>query len=64
MVEMAAANLGEHFDGVLIIATREAGGRSTYHQSGSGSYYTWVGLATEFLNQDQMQTGEDEDDSE
>lgn len=68
-VQMAAAKLGEHFDGVLILATWEDDGKSRFSHGGSGSWYTWTGLAREFLIRDEKITppfadGEETDDDD
>ena len=62
-----AEKIGEHFDGVLLLATCRNGERGDiYFATGSGNYFTRVGLANEYMTRNDEATreqgrGNDED---
>lgn len=53
LVEKAAADLGEHFDAVEIFVSNSDGDGSRCIKRGAGNFYARVGMAREFLQEDE-----------
>lgn len=49
----AAAALGEHFDAVQILVSTSEGDGTYNCKQGVGNYYARLGLAREFVNEDE-----------
>jgi hypothetical protein len=57
IVELAAIKLGEHFAAVQIMVSYPADGGGTWStKRGCGDWYARIGLAHEFIAQDQAET--------
>lgn len=52
LLEDTAAKLGEHFDAVQIMATKNEEGHTLCVKRGSGNWYARQGMAHEFINED------------
>lgn len=55
IVEKAAADLGEHFDAVEILASNSDGEGSDCVKRGTGNYYARLAMAQEFIDEDRAQ---------
>lgn len=58
ILRRAAADLGEHFDAVQIVASRidEKTGSTTPHHAGTGNWFARRGLCQQFIEMDQADT--------
>lgn len=59
IVEKAAAELGEHFDAVEILASVSDGEGSRCLKRGVGNFYARLGMAREFLQEDEARVWEE-----
>ncbi len=55
LIELMAAQLGEHFDAVQIMASRNEEGLTGCFKRGCGNWYARQGMAHEFINEDVAQ---------
>ncbi len=56
MMTAVAAKLGEHFNSVRIIATRENNGETESFTVGSGNYFAQLGSALEWVDKQREQS--------
>lgn len=57
LIECALNTLREHFDAVVILSTWTDADGTALISRGSGNYYARLGMAKEFIDKDQAQTG-------
>lgn len=56
IVEKAAADLGEHFEAVEILASNSDGEGTKCIKRGGGNYYARIAMAQEFVDEDRVRT--------
>jgi hypothetical protein len=59
LVEDTAKALGEHFESVEILACNSDGEGSTCIKRGAGNFYARLGMAREFLQEDEARVWEE-----
>ncbi len=53
LADQFAFQLGEHFDAVQVLVSRNLEGRTRCHKTGCGNWYARQGMAQEFKQEDQ-----------